>query len=259
MFWKVFEFLIRLVYLKRFRQAERIQKAAELAGGGKTREALELLDKIETKLHPSIGSIYWLARGRIFLAAGSLDEAEAALIRSAKADPSNAKAHLDLAVVAGRKFRFDDARARLDKLKNEAGEEEQRSAAEILELLDKVISGEREKEFIRRAEELSQRSIGPKGETPGLPANLDVLDEWIDRTPDQARALADEIALLVGHSEVAARKARWKVGLAIEDSLITMPNGVEISPFDIVSEKFSSPGASLRALFDKKAEVVKNG
>jgi tetratricopeptide (TPR) repeat protein len=249
LFWKFFEFLVRLVYFKRFRQAGRIQKAVEIAGRCEADNALAHLDKIEPKLHPSIESIYWLTRGRILLAAGRLEQAEKAFVCSAKADPSNAKAHLDLAVVAGRRFRFDDARSRLEKLKSEADETEKKKACEILDLLDQVTSGEREKEFSRRAYAFAARAIGPGGESAGLPADLKLLDNWIDREPAEARKFSDEMALLIGQSEVTKGGATWKVSLAIEDSRIVLLNGREINPFEMISKRFSSQEVTLQNLF----------
>ena len=252
MFWKFIEFLVRLVYFKRFRQADRIGKAVELAGKGESEAALGEMERLEAKLHPSLRSIWGLTKGRILLAEGRLDEAERAFIFSAKADPSNAKAHLDLAVLAGRRFRFDDARERLEKIKSEAGEKIRKEAAEILDLLEKVTSGEREKEFFSRAKAFSERPIGPNGETPGLPADFKLLDKWIDQNRDKARELADEMALLVGQSEVVRRDASWRVALSIEESLIVFPDNVEFYPFKKVAQRLARDDARLELLLPNK-------
>ena len=116
MFWKAIEFLIRTIHFKRFRQADKIAAAAAIAGEDGGARALEALDELSPKLHPSLRSLHALTRGRLLAAAGRVEEAERAFIESALADPSNAKAHLDLAVIAGRRFRFDDARARLEAM-----------------------------------------------------------------------------------------------------------------------------------------------
>ena len=236
---------MRLVYFKRFRQADRIGKAVKLAGEGDTEAALEELDSFEAKLHPSIKSIWGLSRGRILLATGRLDEAEKAFIFSAKADPSNAKAHLDLAVLAGRRFRFDDARQRLEKLKSDADEATQKEAGEILDLLEQVTSGKREEEFKKRAHDFASRAIGPSGETSGLPADLKLLDDWIGENTDDARKHADEIALLIGQSEVIKSGAHWRVSLSIEDSLVVYPDGSQMNPFTKVATRLSSGDATL--------------
>ena len=136
MFWKIVEFLIRLIHFKRFRQAEKIGEAAELVGEGRFDEALAQLAGLAPKLHPSLQSIHALTRGRILDASGNTDEAEKAFIEAAVADPSNAKAHLDLAVIAGRRFNFDGARERLSSLARDGDEETRVKAEEILSLLE---------------------------------------------------------------------------------------------------------------------------
>lgn len=260
MFWKFIEFLVRLVNYKSFRQADRIGVAAKLAGEGKLEEALLSLDELGPKIHPPIKSVYLLIRGRILSALGRLDEAEKAFIESARADPSNAKAHLELSVMAGRRFRFEDARARLDKLVSDADEDIKKEANEILTLLDQVTSGEREAEFERRALAMAGKTIGPNGETAGLPPDLKLIDIWISRIPEEAREAADEIALLMGQSEVQTGEARWKVGLSIEESLVLRSDHRELNPFKVVALRFSSKDKDLPSLYKEgwKEEVKTN-
>ena len=245
MFWKIAEFLIRLIHYKRFRQAEKIGVAAELAGAGRLSEALADLDMLRSKLHPSLRSIHALTRGRILDASGDTDAAESAFVEAALADPSNAKAHLDLAVIAGRRFRFDDARERLMALVQDGDGELKVEAREILELLEQVTSGQRQSEFERRATAMSERPIGPHGESAGLPANLQLLDSWITREPERARDSADELALLLGQSDVLENKSNWKISLSLEESFVVRPDGTEIHPFEIVSRRMSSHDVQL--------------
>ncbi len=252
MFWKIFEFVVRLVYFRRFRQADRIAVAAEIAGRGEIDEALAALDKIEPDLHQSIKPVYGLTRSRILCAEGRLAEAEKVLIFAAQADPSNVEVHLDLAVVAGRRFRFDDARERLEKLVVDADEDTGKKASEILELLTKVLSGEREAEFERRALAMAKKPIGPESETAGLPTDVALLESWMATKPEEARESADEIALLIGQSAVSGQGAGWKVNLAIEDSRVVLPDGAEIAPFQIVARRLSSDEKSL-------AKLIENG
>ena len=164
MFWKVFESTVRLVHRKRFKHAERISEAATLAGEGKLEEALQMLEELEPNLHKSMQSLYYLTLGRILDAAGRTREAESAVIMAAKADPSNAKAHLDLAVMSGRRFRLKDAQARLEKLAIDADDETKEKAQEILGLVDEILSGKKAAELDRRARKMAQRPLGPKGE-----------------------------------------------------------------------------------------------
>jgi len=249
-FWKFIEFLVRLVFYKRFRQADKITQAAELAGQGDFDGALLRLKALEPILHASLKSIHALTTGRILGALGRLDEAETALLQAVEADASSAKAQLDLAVIAGRKFRFDDARLILERLAKDADEETQNEAAEILTLLNQVISGEREAEFERRALVMAKKQIGPKGETPGIPADIDLIDDWIKRAPKAALESAGEIALLLGHGKILEGEAAWKISLSLEDSQIIDSDSRIMRPFDIVAKRMTSNDSSLQTLFE---------
>ncbi|MCP4604108.1 MAG: hypothetical protein GY847_26895 [Proteobacteria bacterium] len=250
MFWKLFELLIRLVYFKRFRQADKIGNAAELARNGKLNEALLALDNVEPGLNSFLKPVYGLTRGRILSAQGRLGEAEKALIIAAKADPSNFKVHLDLALIAGRRFRFDDARDRLKELATQADDATKKEAAEILALLEKVTSGEREADFESRARAMANKVIGPHGEVAGLPVDTARLDAWIDRNPEEARKSADEIALLLGQGEILEQRARWKVGLSIEESYILRLDSTVLNPFEVVAMRLNNNDANLKVLIN---------
>jgi tetratricopeptide (TPR) repeat protein len=250
-FWKILEFLIRLIHFKRFRQADKMGAAAELAGQGRFDDALLELESLKPKLHPSLRSIHALTRGRILDASGKTEEAEQAFAEAAIADPSNAKAHLDLAVIAGRRFNFDEARARLSSLARDGDEQTKEQANEILCLLDQVTSGQREIEFEDRATKMANRPIGPNREMAGLPADLAVLDNWIYHDPDTARGAADEIALLLGQGEVFEKKGRWQVSLSLEESFIAYQDGTKMHPFKIVSKRFSSSDTDLKSLMNQ--------
>jgi tetratricopeptide (TPR) repeat protein len=225
--------------------------AAELAGQGRFDDALLELESLKPKLHPSLRSIHALTRGRILDASGKTEEAEQAFAEAAIADPSNAKAHLDLAVIAGRRFNFDEARARLSSLARDGDEQTKEQANEILCLLDQVTSGQREIEFENRATKMANRPIGPNREMAGLPADLAVLDNWIYNDPDTARGAADEIALLLGQGEVFEKKGRWQVSLSLEESFIAYQDGTKMHPFKIVSKRFSSSDTDLKSLMNQ--------
>ena len=123
------EFLARIVYARRISQANRIGAAAKMANDGHPEEALERLDKIEKRLHKSLGSVHSLTRGRVLSTLGRIEEAEEAVIKAAKLDPSNERAHLDLAVMSANRGRTEDAKARLKKLIEVAEEEDIREQA----------------------------------------------------------------------------------------------------------------------------------
>jgi Flp pilus assembly protein TadD len=115
-FWKILELLTRLVYARRIRHINRVGEAARLAGQGDFQGALERLDKMEKKLHPEVRSFHALTRGRILEQLGRTEEAEREIIRAAKLDPSNMRAHLDLALLSARRRHFKNARARIKRL-----------------------------------------------------------------------------------------------------------------------------------------------
>jgi hypothetical protein len=247
-FWKILEFFIRLVHRKRFKQTEAIGRAAERAGQGDIEEAIAQMDDLAEILHPSLTSTYALTRGRMLNATGRQGEAEQSFIVAAKADPSNAQAHLEMAVMAGRRFKFEEARERLDCLVADADEETQKQAGEILSLLDQVTSGAREQAFRVRAAAMGDRPIGRNGESAGLPADVSILDDWISRCPEDARGQADEIALLLGQGVVVDENARWQVSLSIEDSIVLRPDGTALRPFEVIATRLSSDNLDLKKL-----------
>lgn len=247
MYGKFTEAVVRFLYRKRFKQADTIANAATLAGQGKREEALSILKSLAREIHPSLRGIFGLTRGQILASQGLLKEAEQCLIAAAKAEPSNAKIHLELAIMSGRCFRFESARERLQKLAEEADPETKEKAATILSHLDSVVAGEQLAEFESRARAMSQRAIGPGGESPGLPADLDLLDDWITRCPEAALEHADDLALLVGHSETLGG-ASWKVGLYIADSVVCKDGLGELNPFRCLSKRLNSENTSLGEL-----------
>lgn len=247
MYGKITEFLVKRIYHKRFAQADEIALAAELANKGNPKGALEILDPLSPNIHSSLRGVFGLTHSRILASEGRLHDAEKSLIAAARAEPSNARIHLDLAVISGRRFRFESARERLELLAAEADQETQKEAREIIELLDSIVSGKRLIEFEDRAHAMSQKAIGPNGESPGLPANIPTIDDWIDRCPGEAVDFADDIAILVGESETR-QGATWKISLAIEDSVVLKDGKGQINPFRCVAKRLSSPKTNLSSL-----------
>jgi hypothetical protein len=98
---------------------------------------------------------------------------------------------------------------------------------------------------------MATRPIGPNREVAGLPADLEILDSWILRDPAVARESADEIALLLGQSEVLGNEGQWKVSLSLEESFVVRKDGTQMHPFHIVSERFSSGDTDLKTLIKR--------
>ena len=250
MFWKVFEFIIRLFYFRRFRAAKKIGEAGQLLTDGNPQKALDLLEKTGASLHQSLLPIYAFTRGKILDALGREDEAQEAFRLVVLADPENVRADLELAILCGKRFRFDECREWLDRLGEKDDAEIEEQANGIRALLERVTSGERGREFEKRASRMAKKVIGEKGAPPGFPPDLEILDWWISKDPNAARELFDEIALLVGQSEVA-KGGSWKVSLSIDRSVIVCEHGNEISPFEIVADRFESNDISLAGLIEK--------
>ncbi|MDJ0761830.1 MAG: hypothetical protein QNJ97_02480 [Myxococcota bacterium] len=254
MFWKIVEGLVRLVYFKRFRQADRIAQAVKLASDGAADKALALLNQMEPTLHPSLTSIHALSRSRILASLERLDEAEEILKATVTADPGNDAAQLDLALLEGRRFRFQDARDRLKKLASAENPDIRDQARDILALAEAVISGDRQREFERRALAFAAKPIGPNGETPGMPVNVALLDAWIASQGDNARPFADEIALLLGQADVRATNGQWQVALGIEDTVIQRPDGTVFRPFKVVAHRFSHSDTTIEEILQEPTQ-----
>ncbi len=251
MFWKVIEFIVKLIFFRRFRQADKIGDAGRLLCDGDPKGALAELDRLEAQLHPSLISIHAYTRGMAFNVQDRLDEARAAFIRSREANPDGTtKADLELAVIAGRRFEFEECRQWLDKLDEKVEGETKERAGQIRALLDDVTSGNKRQEFEERARKMARRPIGPNGESPELPANIALLDDWIGREPKIARQAADELAILIGHSAVLEKGASWRISLGISDSVIEFEDGRELNPFTVVAMRLDNESTKLNVLWN---------
>lgn len=247
MFWKAVELLVRLIYFRRFRAAENIGRAGNMLSEGHPAEALEMLEETGKRLHQSLLPLYALVRGRILDALGRVDEAEEAFKLVVLTDPESAKADLELAVLAGRRFRFDECRTWLDRLDAKNDEATKARAAGIRELLDRITSGEREAEFARRARAIADVPLAGEERGLGLPPDLHRLGEWLRREPEAVRERLDELALLIGQGEVE-RGASWRVSLSIEESVVRRKDGLQLNPFEVLDAALAPGSASLAEL-----------
>jgi tetratricopeptide (TPR) repeat protein len=243
-FWKVVEILVRIVYFRRFRDARRIGEAGALLAEGRPEDALALLERVGERLHQSLLSFWSFTRGRILDRLGRLDEAEAAFRLAVLAEPDKGRADLELAVICGRRRRFDECRQWLDRLAGKDDAETRARGAPIRGLLERVLSGERERELEARARELAVRLLPPSGASPGLPPDLAALDAFIDAAPGEARAALDDLALLLAFGE-AERGARFELSLSLEDSAVVRPDGSRLDPFAAVAARLDGRAATL--------------
>ena len=244
MFWKILEFLSRIIYARRIRHVNRVGKAAALASAD-PEEALRRLHRMEKGIHPAVRSMHALTCGRILDGLERYEEAESRVISAAKLDPSNMHAHLELAQMSGRKFQFKNAKERALRLSEENDPIIKEKALALIEKLDAIAMGQEAKQYARRAKLLAKKPIGQNGEAPGLPADFGMLDDWIDRAPGEAAKHIEDIAFLFGESAVQEWRARWKVSLSSHHSLIVLKSKQAICPFDVVKNRFTDSSLSL--------------
>ncbi|HUT79537.1 MAG TPA: hypothetical protein VM285_17705 [Polyangia bacterium] len=244
MFWKIVEILVRLVYFRRFRAARRIGEAGALLADGRPEEALDLLERIGARLHQSLLSFWSFTRGRVLDRLDRLEEAEAAFRLAVLAEPDSGRADLELAVLCGRRRRFEECRQWLDRLDGKDDAEAKERGAPISELLGRVVSGERERELQSRARDLGGKPLPPSGSPPGFPPDLAALDRFVDAAPDEALAALDDLALLLAFGEVAAG-ARFEISLSLEDSAVVRPDGARLDPFAAVAARIDGRAPTL--------------
>ncbi len=244
MFWKFFEFVIRIIYFRRFRTVKRIGDAGKLLTDGKPEEALALLEMIGERLHQTLLPIYAFTRGKILDALHRTSEAEEAFRLVVLTDPANSKADLELAILTGRRCDFEQCEQWLNRLEEKGDDELAEQASGIRELMQSCASGDRAKEFEQRARKLGLQAIGPEERAPGLPPDLSIIDGWIDDRPEEAREQLDEIALLIGQGLVANGSA-WRISLSLDESVVVRKDGFTFNPFRLVGERFAKPDGSL--------------
>ncbi|MBN2489579.1 MAG: hypothetical protein JXQ29_01860, partial [Planctomycetes bacterium] len=117
-------------------------------------------------------------------------------------------------------------------------------AAPIRGLLERVVSGERERELESRARDLAAKPLPPAGTPPGLPPDLAVLDAFAAAAPDEARQALDDLALLVAFGETA-RGARFEISLSLEDSAVVRADGSRLDPFAAVAARIDGRAPTL--------------
>jgi len=242
-FWKIFELLIRVLYFRRLAAAKRIGEAGRLLNDGRAEEALALLERAGARLHQTLLPVYAFTRGKILDALGRTAEAEEAFRLVVLADPANARADLELAIIAGRRRDFQQCREWLDRMDAKKDEQLAVQAAGIRDLMERCASGDRERELAGRARTMAEAPLGTGGEAAGWPPDLAIIDGWIERDPDAARGRFDEIAIMVGQAAVE-RGGRWSVSLALDECVVVYPDGTAMNPFAAVAARLDG-GAAL--------------
>jgi hypothetical protein len=121
-------------------------------------------------------------------------------------------------------------------------------ALEILDILNRIASGEEAKRYANAARKLSRMPMGPNGQSPGIPADFTWVDYWIEVDPDTSVRHLDDIAFLFGESLVHYG-AKWKISLSTRHSLIILKSKETLSPHIIVTNRFNDSSFSLLKRF----------
>ena len=87
--------------------------------------------------------------------------------------------------------------------------------------------------------------MGKSGEPPGLPADFEIIEEWIASNDETAvRDRADDIAILIGESWVS-EGGQWRLSLALDHSVVVFEDAREINPFRVVARRISTGNISI--------------
>jgi len=254
-FWKIAELLIRLIYFRRFRHASQIGKAGHLSVHGEAVRAMEILNRLPMDMHESLWPLRLYTQGRTFDALSEFAKAEASHKRVLELDPGHLRAKLELAVLTGRDFRFDECRRHLQSIAaaKQADEETLRDVQKLESLLSETISGAREKEFRNRADRLAKKIMDQNWSNLASAKLIDNLGAWTLKEPVVAEKLFDDVALLVG--EILLRDgAKWKISLAIDASLLVRDDNATLNPFMVTAQLFGENSSTLKEKIDRSWE-----
>ncbi len=237
------EALVKIIFWPRIRKAKRIGEAAELIGEGRAEETLEILAKMERRIPPYIGFLFFLTRGRAFEALERWDDAEEAYTAAVFAKEGANVAYVHLAVLCGRQRRFDETTDWIHRIRadDQVDDELAAQADQLEELLDDVVSGRRREELRHRAEAFSrQHDLDDLTLAQAMPK----LDEWIENHVKTVGDECDELACYLGERVIAERDGRWLVSLNLEDSHVE------------VGEENFEPFVVVRARLDEEQSLV---
>ena len=244
MYHKTLEFLTKVLFARRLRHVEKIGRAATMAKEGKLEEALAYLAEIERKTHPRVLSFHAFTRAQILDRLGRESEAESEMIRSAKLDPSNFRAHLEIARMSGRRFHFKNARARFQGLLEVRDEAVCAEARAQLKALDDISSGKAAAGLAKRAQKAAQIPVAPDRQPLGLPVDIKKLDRFISSDPRAAAGMLEDLAILLGQSAVMAG-GTWQVSLSLTHSFISFPNAPPFYPFEAAAYRLTGEDISI--------------
>ena len=224
--------IVRVVFWRRLRMARKIGDAAELIGQGKADETLQILKRMERRIPPYVGHLFFLTRGRAYDELGEPHEAEQSYLAAVFAKEGANLAHLHLAVLCGRQGKYDETQAWIQRIRDDTDAEaalvEQADSLETM--VNDLRSGQRLVDIQQRARGFAQAhhldDLSPQ-------AALEQLDQWVADHPEQAALECDELACYLGEMIARPLQGQWKLNLKLEDSVVESPRG-SIHPFELV-------------------------
>ena len=244
MYHQLLETIAKIVYGRRIRHVESVGRAATMAKEGHPEEALTYLAEIEKKIHPKVRSVLAFTRAKILDGLGRETDAEAEMIRSAKIDPANFRAHLEIARMCGRRCHFENAKARLRELAS-VGDKATKAQAEIyLTEIDNILSGEAQRRLTERATRIAQIPLGAEPRPLGLPLDLNALDAFIESSPNEAAEMAEDLAILLGESAVISGGS-WQLSLSLPHCVVRFENGPDFNPFRAIADRLAGDDISI--------------
>lgn len=231
------ESFVKIVFWARVRKAKRIGEAAQLIGEGRAQETLEILEKMQRRIPPYVGHLFFLTKARAHDELGQLEEAEQSYLAAAFAKQGASIAYIHLAVLHGRQREFEKARDWLRRIRedDEADEELLEQAAQLEEMIDDVETGRRLESMARRAGAFAELH-GFDG--LGVDESLSRLDAWVEDDIDRATEERDELACYLGELALSAGSGHWVLSLSLEESYVESERG-RFDPFERVAERLA--------------------
>lgn len=244
MYQQLLETLSKIIYGRRIRHVEMVGRAATMAKEGRYEAALSYLAEIECKMHRKVRSIHAFTRAKVLDEMGRETDAESEMIRSAKLDPANFLAHLELARMSGRHRHFENAKARFQELTEVSDATVSGKAKEFLHEIEEILNGSAAKRLAAHAEETALTPLGPGQIRLGMPVDLVALDQLITELPELAAEKKLDLAILLGQSAVLSG-GTWQISLALPCSCITFPGASDFNPFSAVTYRLAGGDISI--------------
>jgi tetratricopeptide (TPR) repeat protein len=117
---RIWELVWKVVFFGKLRKAKKIKYAARLIEQGKPEKALDILKKMERKVPKYLGEMYFLTRGLASESLSLYHNAEVAYIAAVMLAPEPSPAYINLANLAKKRERFDEAYKWIKRLRSQS-------------------------------------------------------------------------------------------------------------------------------------------